>query len=87
MASIHPSATRSPNEQRNVIANAFNLPVCAVHLSHRSAFAEAPSSGRAPQEIEPTGKAAAELEALFAFVGQNAKTATRYETVPMETSR
>lgn len=84
---ILPSATRSPNEQREVIANAFSVPVCIVHLSHRAAFAEAPSSGKAPQEIEPSGKAAGELEALFAFVDQTAKAATRYETMPMEASR
>lgn len=84
---IHPSATRSPGEQREVIANAFGVPVCAVHLSHRSAFAEAPASGKAPQEIEPAGKAASELKALFAFTDQNARTATRCETLPMEASR
>ncbi len=65
---IHPSATRSPSEQREVIANAFDLPVCAVHLSHRAAYAEAPASGKAPQEIDPQGKAAAELTALFEFI-------------------
>lgn len=84
---IHPSATRSPGEQREVIANAFSVPVCAVHLSHRSAFAEAPASGKAPQEIEPAGKAASELKALFAFIDESAKTASRYETLPMEVSR
>ena len=65
---IHPSATRSPSEQREVIADAFALPVCPVHLSHRAAYAEAPATGNAPQEIDPEGKAAAELTALFAFV-------------------
>jgi hypothetical protein len=62
---IHPSATRSPVEQRDVIGNAFGLPVCSVHLSHRAAFAEAPATGQAPQEFEPNGKAAAELEACL----------------------
>lgn len=65
---IHPSATKSPGDQRGVIANAFGLPVASVHLSHRAAYAEAPATGKAPQEIEPDGKAAAELGALFAFV-------------------
>ncbi|PZR93924.1 MAG: chromosome partitioning protein ParA [Hyphomicrobiales bacterium] len=69
---IHPSATRSPTEQRDVIGNAFGLPVCPVHLSHRATFAEAPTTGQAPQETEPNGKAAAELEALFAFVDKAA---------------
>lgn len=73
---IHPSATRSPTEQRDVIANAFGLPVCPVHLSHRAAYAEAPATGRGPQEIDPDGKASAEIEALFAFVRDTAQTNT-----------
>ena len=75
---IHPNATRSPAEQREVIGNAFGLPVCPVHLSHRSAFAEAPASGQAPQEFEPEGKAAGEVEALFAFMEPIAKPTMRY---------
>lgn len=70
---IHPSATRSPSEQRDVIANAFGLPVCPVHLSHRAVYAEAPASGRGPQEIDPDGKASIEIEALFAFVRDTAQ--------------
>ena len=65
---IHPSASRSPDEQRTVIAQAFDLPVCPVHLSHRAAFAEAPATGKTPQETDPKGRAAAELQALFDFV-------------------
>lgn len=65
---IHPTATRSPEQQRQVIAEAFGLPVAPVHLSHRSAYAEAPATGKAPQELEPFGKASAELTALFDFV-------------------
>lgn len=84
---IHPSATRSPVEQRELIGSAFSLPVCAVHLSHRSAYAEAPASGKAPQETEPGGKAAAELEALFAFVAQTTKSIKRYEPMAMEHRR
>lgn len=84
---IHPSATRSPAEQRQVIGTTFSLPVCMVHLSHRSAFAEAPALGKAPQEVEPGGKAGVELDALFAFVVQKATSAARYETMPMEARR
>lgn len=65
---IHPTATRSPDQQREVIAEAFGLPVAPVHLSHRAAYAEAPAIGKTPQEIEPDGKAAGELNSLFAFV-------------------
>ena len=78
---IHPSATRSPAEQWEMIGNAFGLPVSPVHLSHRAAFAEAPASGQAPQEVEPHGKAAAELEALFAFVDKTAAAKAHPEAV------
>src|SRR3954451_4744420 len=80
---IHPTATRSPAEQRDMISTAFQLPVCPVHLSHRAAFAEAPATGKAPQELEPQGKAAAELEALFAFV-QDAATQAKMEPAAKE---
>jgi chromosome partitioning protein len=80
---IHPTATRSPAEQRDMIGSAFKLPVCPVHLSHRAAFAEAPATGKAPQELEPQGKAAAELEALFAFV-QDAATHAKMEPAAKE---
>lgn len=65
---IHPTATKSPAEQREVISQAFNLPVSPVHLSHRSIYAEAPATGLAPQELDPAGKAADEVKSLFEFV-------------------
>ena len=74
---IHPTATRSPAEQREMISNAFQLPASPVHLSHRAAFSEAPATGKAPQELEPKGRAAAELGALFAFVQNAVKQAKR----------
>lgn len=74
---IHPSASKSPDEQREVIARAFNLPVCPVHLSHRAVFAEAPAAGKTPQETDPDGKAASELQALFDFVKETAKEGSR----------
>lgn len=73
MNSIHASATKAPEEQREVIANAFGIEVAPVHLTHRSIYAEAPATGQAPQEIEPKGRAADELKRLFAFVEQKAK--------------
>ena len=80
---IHPSATRSLSEQSEMIARAFDLPVCPVHLSHRTIFAEAPAIGKMPQETEPEGKAAAELAALFRFVDQTA-TAKTHEVQSVE---
>ena len=65
---LHPSATKSPTDQKEMIARAFDLPVCPVHLSHRAVYAEAPATGKTPQETEPDGKAAGELKALFEFI-------------------
>lgn len=84
---IHPSASKSPDGQREVISQAFDLPVCPVHLSHRSVFAEAPAAGKTPQEIDPDGKAAGELKALFEFVDKTAKASTRDEAGAGEARR
>lgn len=65
---IHPTATRQADEARDIIGKVFGLTCAPVHLCHRNAYAEAPTSGRAPQELDPEGKAAAELEKLFLFV-------------------
>lgn len=73
---IHPSASRSPDEQRAIISQEFDLPSCPVHLSHRNAFGDAPETGKMPQETDPNGKAAAELAALFQFIEQTAKAGT-----------
>lgn len=76
---IHPAATRSPAEQREVISRAFDLPVCPVHLSHYAIHAEAPTEGRTPPEVRPESKASAELKALFEFIDKTAKAGVRAE--------
>ena len=70
---IHPSASKSPDQQREVIAQAFDLPVCPVHLSHYAIHAEAPAGGETPIEMKPDGRAAAELKALFRFLQETAQ--------------
>ena len=64
---IHPAATRQADETRELVTRAFGLPCCPVHLCHRSAYAEAPTTGRTPQESDPDGKAGLELQGLFEF--------------------
>ncbi len=64
---IHPTATRQADETRDMILQAFGMKSCPVHLCHRSAYAEAPTAGRTPQEMDPEGKAAIELQRLFEF--------------------
>lgn len=62
---IHPTATKQAEEARGVVEQSFGLSVAAVHLCQRTAYADAMTSGRTPQELDPDGKAAAELDALF----------------------
>ncbi len=66
---IHPTAGRaSITEVRDAIRELFGLTVCPVHLCQRSAYAEAMTTGKVPQEIDPDGKAGDELKRLFEFV-------------------
>lgn len=66
---IHPTAGRaSINEVHDAIRALFKLTVCPVHLCQRSAYAEAMTTGKVPQEIDPDGKAGDELKRLFEFV-------------------
>lgn len=70
---IHPSATKQANEARDLVQHAFGLHSCPVHLCHRSSYAEAPTTGSTPQELDPDGKAAAELQAFFKFICSHVK--------------
>jgi chromosome partitioning protein len=65
---IHPSATKQADEARETIQRMFGLTSCPIHLCHRSAYADAPTTGRAPQELDADGKAAVELDRLFLFI-------------------
>jgi chromosome partitioning protein len=46
----------------------IGMQVAPVRLSERAAFRHATGSGRAAQEIEPEGKASAEIEALWRWI-------------------
>jgi chromosome partitioning protein len=66
---IFPTAgQKTVEEVHQAIRDLFGLIVCPVHLCQRSAYAEAPTTGKAPQELDPEGKAAQELDRLFGFV-------------------
>ena len=65
---VHPAATRQAEDARDMVREYFGFDCAPVHLCHRAAYADAPTTGRAPQEIDPDGKAAAELDRLFAWV-------------------
>jgi chromosome partitioning protein len=68
---IHPTAGRaSVAEVRSAIHDLFGLAVCPVHLCQRNAYAEAMTTGKVPQELDPDGKAGDELTRLFDFVSE-----------------
>ena len=64
---MNPHATRQADEIKALIRDQFRLEVAPVHLSQRGGYADAPAMGKSAQEVEPTGKAAAELERLYLF--------------------
>ena len=68
---VHPSAgPRGITDTHGSIKELFELTVCPVHICHRSAYAEAPTSGQSPQELDAEGKAADELKRLFDFTSE-----------------
>ena len=67
---VHPQARKQAEEAKAMIQDMFGFPVCPVHLCHRGSYAEAPMTGKAPQELDPEGKAADELERLYMFIIQ-----------------
>jgi chromosome partitioning protein len=59
------------------IVTEFGLRVAPVRLSDRATFRHATGSGQSAQEIEPSGKAASEIEALWKWVCQQVGMSTR----------
>jgi chromosome partitioning protein len=52
------------------VATMIGFKVAPVHLTERAAFHVATRNGRSAQEIEPEGKAAAEVADLWAWIGE-----------------
>jgi len=67
---LHPQAHKQAEEAKIMIEDTFGFKVCPVHFCHRGSYAAAPASGKAPQEIEPDGKAADEIGRLYMFISQ-----------------
>jgi len=65
---VHPQARKQAEEAKTMIEDAFGFTVCPVHFCHRGSYAAAPASGKAPQEIDPDGKAADEIQRLYMFI-------------------
>lgn len=71
---IHPQGSKIADQLKAMTQDYCGLPACPVHLTRRATHSEAAMQGKAPHEIEPQGKAAAELERLYLFMkSQGAK--------------
>ena len=64
---IHPQATKSAASAKALIESNFGFKVAPMHLCQRGSYAEAPTAGKAAQELDPDGKAADELQRLYLF--------------------
>jgi chromosome partitioning protein len=64
---LHPAGNRQADQFKGITAEFCGIEPCPVHLSQRASYGEATAEGKAAPEIEPDGKAAAELKALYKF--------------------
>ena len=67
---LHPSARRSADEAKGMVAKVTGIPACPVHLTMRDSYSDAPATGRTAGEIDP--KAADEMDKLYMFVCEHA---------------
>jgi chromosome partitioning protein len=75
---IHPNATRQVEEAKEMIERVSGLKACPVHLCNRESYGEAPTTGKAPLELDPEGSAAAELKRLYRFTRQHVEKPTSH---------
>jgi len=69
---LHPSATNAAAEAKAMIeqlkdrnGRVLGFKACPVHLCYRDIYGNAPTTGRAAQELEPEGAAASEIHELY----------------------
>lgn len=62
-----PNAPRLYEEAAEAVAS-FGLPVCPVYMADRAAYRHATGEGKTVLDIEPKGKAAAEVKALYKWI-------------------
>ncbi len=69
---VHPSASKQAEEAKAMIRETFSIDCTPSHVCQRSAYADAMASGATPQELDPDGKAAGEMSALYDFISAGA---------------
>jgi chromosome partitioning protein len=67
---LHPSAFVQAEKLKKMLAEAYSIPVCPLHLSLLSIYATSADIGLTPLEQEPEGKAAEEIRGLYKFTCQ-----------------
>ena len=67
---LHPAASVQAEKLKRMMADAYSMSVCPIHLSRLDVYATSADLGLTPLEEEPKGKAAAEIRSLYAFVCQ-----------------
>lgn len=68
---VHPSASKQAEEAKAMIKGTFEIACTPSHVCQRSAYADAMASGATPQELDPEGKAAAEITDLYGFISEH----------------
>jgi len=67
---LHPTASVQADRLKQMIGEAYTMPVCPVHLSRLDIYATSADLGLTPLEQDPKGKAALEIRAVYAFICQ-----------------
>lgn len=65
---IRPQGDRTAQAEEFIKAKHY--PVCPARLGFRVAFEDADTMGQTPQETEPSGKAAKEIEEVYQYTGK-----------------
>lgn len=68
-------------EQAEHVVRDMGLIIAPVALGHRTAFPDAAALGKAPQEYDPSGKAATEVNDLYVFVCHHLITSTHQQDI------
>ena len=74
--SVPAGATVLAEEARQT-ASDMGLEICPIDLGDRAAFHRSSAKGETAAEIDPTGKAAAEIDAIWKWVSKTLKTAKK----------
>ena len=67
---LHPTASVQAERLKQMIGEAYTMPVCPVHLSRLDIYATSADLGLTPLEEDPKGRAALEIRGVYEFICQ-----------------